>query len=176
MSKTLTVDKEPINKPTNPLETPYGQLNPQQLKFAQCVANGLPLKEAGRIAHYSPKSLDTQPSQIVRNPKVQAKIQELINKQSIFDAVAAFWIDELTYRYEKEIHRIKGSEIKLKVIDQLARLGGWNPSEVSESVKKVLNLNASVSDLLPPGIEMKSDPAPTINQKKDELISNPDDQ
>jgi phage terminase small subunit len=125
-------------------------MRPKQEKFAQAIANGANQTESAKIAGYNLNSpTSTLPSRLIRQQKIQERIQELIEQAGLQEMARNVWQDVLSDDTSamRPLERAKVNEVKLKAIDQIARLGGWEPEQV-KSVKN-MTLTGSLSDILP---------------------------
>lgn len=123
----------------------------KQERFARAAASGKTLVGAAEEAGYV-MSEDCKPSipyRLIQNEKIQARISALINEGALVDLARSRWHSILSDDVSelKAHERVKMYEVQLKAIDQIARLGGWEPNKVSET--KSLVLKGNLDELLP---------------------------
>lgn len=126
--------------------------NPMREKFAQALARGAMQCDAAIEAGYQVSATTgvSMPSRLARNERIQARVAEIINSSDYVQQASNVWVELMSAKMpedEGSSKWAKVAEIKLKVIDQIARLGGWEPSKQVET--KQLVLKGKVEDILP---------------------------
>jgi len=132
-------------------------LTMKQEMFARSAAAGKTLVEATRDAGYLRKTDQSKPSlpyKMMKNERIQARIQEIINEGKYSELAKSHWQEVLSAEppadwseKDKWILRVKLWEAKDRAINAIARLGGWEPSAKSET--KSLVLKGDLADILP---------------------------
>lgn len=125
-------------------------LTPKQELFAQTVAGGGTLSEAQRNAGYGPTSNGVA-SRVIRQEQVQLRVIELIEERQFLDMTGCIWYDimgeSLRGLEPGSTKWCNVADRQLKAIEQIARLGGWEPKRVEETRKLVLK--GDISSILP---------------------------
>lgn len=127
----------------------------KQERFAQAVASGSNLVSAARQVGYELTSYaPSLGSRMVRNEKISNRIAQLIAEQDFESHVKNHWVEVLTAEVPNGLKpaqaaqlRIKQWEAKDRVIQAIAKLGGWEPSKVDESRKLIIK--GDIRDMLP---------------------------
>lgn len=116
--------------------------------FARHVASGKSQSEAARLAGYRESDVEapTIPSRLMRNGKVQARIQTLINERDYEALAHSHWQEVLSANvpdFSDDPKMILVAEkiwaAKDRVIATIARLGGWEPAKQEESKKLIVH-------------------------------------
>lgn len=131
-------------------------LTPKQELFANAVADGKTLSDAGRIAGYGHNGSGIG-SRVIRQEQVQLRVQELIEDRAFLDMAGCIWYDILG----ESLRGLEPGSTKwcnvadrqLKAIEQIARLGGWEPKRVEETRKLVLK--GDINSILPSDSDSK---------------------
>lgn len=125
----------------------------KQELFARGASEGLSLSEAARQAGYQEANQETPalPARMMRNEKIQNRIGVLIGEKDFEASAANTW----AYLFSIDVSQFEPGKMqwsnivdkKLKAIEQIAKLAGWEPNKVTES--KSLVLKGSLEDILP---------------------------
>lgn len=131
-------------------------LTVKQERFARAVANGSNVVAAAVEAGYdlNVAGRPSLPSRMLRKEAIQARVQELINEASYEQLARNHWTQVLSQDVPDVIDNPKliylAEKIwaaKDRVIDTIARLGGWEPSKRVET--KSLVIKSNITDSLP---------------------------
>lgn len=128
-------------------------LTVKQERFARAIANGETMCESGRQAGYltfDQGYSSSLPSRTLQNTRVQARIQALINASNYEALTHSHWQEVLCTPLPDGVGSQAWGRVvdaKNKAIDQIARLGGWEPSKQTET--KQLVLKGQIKDILP---------------------------
>ena len=126
----------------------------KQELFARAASSGMTLCDSERQAGYADGSKNTHASlgtRMIRQERIQARIHELIAQQQYERDAQSVWRNVLNVN--ENDHESGGSkwcaivDRKLRVIEQIAKLGGWEPSKQTET--KQLVLKGQIKDILP---------------------------
>lgn len=125
----------------------------KQELFARGVANGLSLSEAARQAGYQEANQETPalPARMLRNEKIQNRIGVLIGQKDFESQAANTW----AYLFSIDVSEFEPGggrwsnivDKKLRAIEQIAKLAGWEPNKTVET--KSLVLRGDLSEILP---------------------------
>lgn len=125
----------------------------KQERYCKSLASGSQQVEAAREAGYKldGKTSPSLPSRMIRQERIQARIHELIAQECYEDDAHRVWrsvLDASADLYDAGSARWQAIiDKQLKVLDQIARLGGWEPAKTHEH--KQLVIKGSVQDVLP---------------------------
>ena len=133
-------------------------LNPRQERFAVLVATGLlSASEAARESGYSGKAAGSIGGQLVKNPRIASRIQELRTRAN---ATAAIKHDVTRDKVIAEVSKLALGETKpeiptpaekLKALDQLAKLLGYNEPEKQKHEHVHMHVDAGLIEQLRAG-------------------------
>ena len=125
----------------------------KQELFCRGAAAGKNLVDAAKDAGYSHESNHnpSMPSRMVQSDKIRNRIGVLIGEKDFEASAASCWAYLFSIDVsEFEVGKSQWSNVvdkKLKAIEQIAKLAGWEPNKTVET--KSLILKGSLDDLLP---------------------------
>ena len=125
----------------------------KQELFCRNAAAGQNLVEASRNAGYSHESSHnpSMPSKMVHSEKIRSRIGVLIGQKDFESQAANTWAYLFSIDVsEFEVGKSQWSNVidrKLKAIEQIAKLAGWEPNKTVET--KSLVLKGNLDELLP---------------------------
>jgi hypothetical protein len=132
--------------------------NPKREKFAQALVEGASQIEAAKKAGYNLNSshLPSLPSRLANSEEIQKRVMQLIEEKEHAHHASSTWFKALSLEVPELLKadpvasfnmELRLVDMKQKIIDQIARLGGWEQNKTITT--KNMNLKGNVSDLLP---------------------------